>query len=147
MEIGGTPLAIDAPLEVFSASISEYLLKIQPDLVITHGSNGEYGHPQHIYTHQAVRNVFEEDKPDAALVTWQAWHEPFSRPRVLNQDDPADIIRDIADCKTVKVKAALCHKTQHAMFLRNTGVKKVEEMIWNFESFKIWSGLVPKGLL
>ena len=51
MEIGGTPRKIDAPIQEFAKAIGEYMGRIQPDLVITHGSNGEYGHPQHIYTH------------------------------------------------------------------------------------------------
>ena len=147
MEIGGTPLAIDVPLEVFSISILKYIKDIQPDLIITHGSNGEYGHPQHIFTHKAVIKAYEDLKPDSALMTWQAWHEPFARPRVLNPDDPADIIRDIAPWKQFKVQAALCHKTQHAMFLRNSGAEKVEDMIWPVESFRIWKGPVPEGLL
>ena len=147
MEIGGTPLAIDVPLEVFSNSICDYIEKLQPSIVITHGTNGEYGHPQHVYTHQAVKKAFDDLKPNSALMTWQAWHEPSARPRVLNQDDPADIIRDIAPWKQYKINAALCHKTQHTMFLRNTGAAKVEDMIWGVESFRIWKGPIAEEFL
>ena len=55
MEIGGEALAIDADPETFCAALAERIGALKPDIVITHGSNGEYGHPQHIYTHRAVR--------------------------------------------------------------------------------------------
>ena len=146
MEIGGTALAIDVPLDEFTKAVSAYLEQVKPDLVITHGRNGEYGHPQHVFTHQAVIGAFDQVKPASALMTWQAWHEPFPRPRVLNPDDPADIIRDITPWMSFKVNAALCHKTQHAMFLRNTGADRVEDMIWGEESFCIRKGPVPEDL-
>jgi LmbE family N-acetylglucosaminyl deacetylase len=147
MDLGGTALALDVPFGIFSQSIAEHIQRIHPDLVITHGSDGEYGHPQHIYTHRAVKKAFLDHSPPAALMTWQAWHAPFGRPGVLNPHDPADFIRDITPWKSFKVQAALCHKTQHAMFLRNTGVKRVEEMIWGIESFHIWKGPVADELV
>jgi LmbE family N-acetylglucosaminyl deacetylase len=55
MEINGIARRIDTPLADFAAAIATYIQKIAPQLVITHGSNGEYGHPQHIYTHRATR--------------------------------------------------------------------------------------------
>ena len=55
MEIDGIARPIDTPLEEFTKAIEEYIKRLQPDLIITHGSNGEYGHPQHIYTHRATR--------------------------------------------------------------------------------------------
>ncbi len=43
MEIDGIALPINVPLEEFAKAIAEYINKIQPELVITHGSDGEYG--------------------------------------------------------------------------------------------------------
>ena len=117
-----------------------------PDLVLTHGSNGEYGHPQHIYTHQAVCNALAGIEETIALMTWQAWHEPSLYARVLNRDDPADVIFDISPWRKAKVNAAMCHKTQHAMFLRNTGLPSVADMVWTAESFHIRQGPVPEVL-
>ena len=45
MEVNGIPRRIDTPLADFIAALTEHIERIQPDLVITHGSNGEYGHP------------------------------------------------------------------------------------------------------
>jgi len=146
MEINGTPRAINATLEEFSAAIAEIIRRIRPNLVLTHGSNGEYGHPQHVYTHQAVRQAFSQAGPDIALMSWQAYYESTRYARILNQDDPADIIRDITPWKEAKINGALCHQTQHAMFLRNSGAPSVRDMIWTIESFHIWEGPVPEGL-
>ena len=146
MEINGIPRRIDVPLPDFSASIESHLKKIEPDLVITHGSNGEYGHPQHIYTHQATRLALKKSSSRAALMSWSAWHVPSERERVLNRDDAADIIADITPWRDIKVAAAMCHKTQHAMFLRNTGAPSVADMVRRIETFHIWQGPLPADL-
>jgi N-acetylglucosamine malate deacetylase 2 len=146
MEIGGTPKAIDASMGVFSGAIGDYIEKLRPDLVMTHGSNGEYGHPQHVFTHQAVFRTLKDSGSKIALMTWQAWYEPTRYARILNSNDRADIILDITPWREAKVNAALCHKTQHAMFLRNSGLPTVADMVWNTESFHARKGPVPDEL-
>ncbi len=145
MEINGIPRRIDEPIEIFVQAIEEYVKKIQPDLIITHGSNGEYGHPQHMYTHQATRLALDNGDSDVALMSWSARYEPADRERILNKNDRADIVRDITPWLDTKIAAALCHKTQHAMFLRNTGAPTVAEMVLRIESFHIWKGPLPNG--
>lgn len=147
MEINGIPRRINVPLDEFARAIGNYIHKIQPDLVITHGSNGEYGHPQHTYTHQATTLAVSNCAPETALVSWSAWHEPSERQRILNPDDPAHIVYDITPWLDQKIAAALCHRTQHAMFLRNTGAPAVADMILRTESFHIWNGPLPKECL
>ena len=146
MEINGIARRIDVPLDDFARAIGNYLKTIQPDLIITHGSNGEYGHPQHIYTHQATRLALSKGYPHLALLSWCAWYEPPERVRILNKDDRADIISDITPWLDIKVEAALCHKTQHAMFLRNSGAPSVPAMVFKTESFHIWQGSLPGEL-
>jgi len=146
MEINGTARPIDIPPQEFAQAIGDYLKRIQPDLVITHGSNGEYGHPQHIYTHRVTRMALANDDPDTALLSWCAWHEPAEYRRILNKDDPADIVHDVTPWLDAKIAAGLCHQTQHAMFLRNSGAPSVRDMVENTESFHIWQGSLPKDL-
>ncbi|MGD8303206.1 MAG: PIG-L deacetylase family protein [Desulfobacterales bacterium] len=147
MEINGIARRIDVPLTEFAAAIGQYIWKIGPNLIITHGSNGEYGHPQHIYTHQATRLALDNSHSQTGLMSWSAWHMPCERERVLNPDDKADIVTDISPWHDIKVAAALCHKTQHAMFLRNTGAHSVADMVWKTEAFHIWQGPLPRDLL
>ena len=146
MEINGIARRIGVPLDVFADAIGDHVRKIQPDLVITHGSDGEYGHPQHIYTHEATRLALADTLPETALLSWSARYESPERERVINQDDPADMVRDITPWLDQKIAAALCHKTQHAMFRRNTGVQNIAQMIWRKESFHSWQGPLPPGL-
>jgi LmbE family N-acetylglucosaminyl deacetylase len=146
MEINGIARHIDIPLADFAEAIATYVQKIDPQLVITHGSNGEYGHPQHIYTHRAARMALNNGRSGTALMTWSAWHTPAEYERILNPDDQADIINDISRWHDIKVAAALCHKTQHAMFLRNSGAPSVADMVRKTEAFHIWQGPLPPGL-
>jgi LmbE family N-acetylglucosaminyl deacetylase len=146
MEINGIARRIDASLTDFAGAITEHIKRLQPDMVITHGSNGEYGHPQHIFTHQATRMALFNGHPGIAFLSWCAWYEPSERERILNKDDHANIINDITLWHTKKVRAALCHRTQHAMFLRNSGARSVPEMVWKTETFHIWQGPLPNDL-
>lgn len=146
MEINGIARRINVPLADFAAAIDKYVRKIEPDLIITHGSNGEYGHPQHIYTHRATRLALSNGHTRTALMSWSAWHAPSERERVLNEDDEADIITDISPWHDIKVAAALCHKTQHAMFLRNSGASSIADMVWKTETFHILQGPLPYDL-
>jgi LmbE family N-acetylglucosaminyl deacetylase len=146
MEINGIARQIDVPMAKFVQAISAHVERLQPDVVITHGSNGEYGHPQHIYTHRAARQALADRHPEITLLSWCAWYDPSSHPRILNRDDPADIVVDVTPWHAKKVAAAMCHKTQHAMFLRNTGAPTVADMISKTESFHIWSGQLPPEL-
>jgi LmbE family N-acetylglucosaminyl deacetylase len=56
------------------------------------------------------------------------------------------VINDITPWLDIKVAAALCHRTQHAMFLRNSGAPSVPAMVWKTESFHIWQGPLPGDL-
>jgi LmbE family N-acetylglucosaminyl deacetylase len=102
MEINGIARRIDAPLAEFASAIARYVQKTDPQLVITHGSNGEYGHPQHLYTHQATRMALNSNRQRTAFMTWSAWHTPAEYKRILNQDDQADIINDISPWHNIK---------------------------------------------
>jgi LmbE family N-acetylglucosaminyl deacetylase len=100
-----------------AASVQQF----EAQAVITHGSNGEYGHPAHIFTFQAALSVF-----NAALLQGQALQlytvaasfpdHPW--PRLANQDDPADLVLDVAPVLAHKTAAAMCHQTQHDLFVR-----------------------------
>ncbi|MCS7088965.1 MAG: PIG-L family deacetylase [Thermoflexales bacterium] len=46
------------PTEVVAARIAEHLMRVQPEVVITHDPFGGYGHPDHIAVHKAVLHAF-----------------------------------------------------------------------------------------
>ncbi len=92
-------------------------------VVITHGSNGEYGHPAHKLMHTltkiAVASLAETDAADApVLYSFAAAYPDHPYPRLANADDPAGIVVDVSAHLDRKEAAALCHATQTALFVR-----------------------------
>ncbi|RMF49369.1 MAG: PIG-L family deacetylase [Anaerolineae bacterium] len=100
-----------------AASIRQY----QPHALITHGVNGEYGHPAHVLTWQAAWVAVQSLGKDApALYTVSAAFEAHPRPRLANPDHPAHFVIDVRDTLERKTQAALCHRSQHALFTRRS---------------------------
>jgi LmbE family N-acetylglucosaminyl deacetylase len=96
------------------------LEKLDPDVVITHGSGGEYGHPAHVLAHRAMMGAvrsFEGGKP--AVYTVAPAYEGEPRPGLSNDSDRADWVLDISPVRDRKIQAATCHRTQHCLFLRH----------------------------
>jgi N-acetylglucosamine malate deacetylase 2 len=97
--------------------------------VITHGSNGEYGHPAHVFTYQAAltavaaleREQGEQAEPvfqPPLLYTVSPAYPEHPLPRLANVDDPAHLVLDIRPALEQKNAAALCHRSQNALFVR-----------------------------
>jgi LmbE family N-acetylglucosaminyl deacetylase len=109
--------------------IAACIRQFEADAIITHGSNGEYGHPAHILTFQsamaAVRSL-EEITP--LLYTVQAAFPEHPKPRLANPDDPAHLVLDITPVLSEKEQAAFCHRTQHALFVRRSSQKSGRQM-------------------
>jgi N-acetylglucosamine malate deacetylase 2 len=141
---------IDAPPEEFERAIVTVIRAVRADVLLTHGSNGEYGHPQHIYTHEIVRRAFDSAGDAArfpntgapytpgALYTWAAYFAPGDNDwlkRLLNQDDQADWLLDLDDdLLDRKERAALCHRSQHALFTRRSKGSPIRAILQSRES-------------
>lgn len=92
---------------------------LQIDALITHGSGGEYGHPAHRLAYQASADWIRSQGPDAPLwYTVMAAFPDHPRPRSMNKEDPADLVIDVSPTIEQKTQAALCHVSQHALFVR-----------------------------
>ncbi len=115
------------------------------DVLISHGSNGEYGHPGHRTVYETARKVIHEKFPNLTWYTVQAYHEDSSKPHLMNQNDPADWVVDTTLVLNMKVLAANCHKSQHALFVRRKTKElgrfvKVDEIIMSDESYHFANG-------
>lgn len=109
-----------ANLTLLAGQVAAYIRQFGAAAVITHGSQGENGHPAHVLTHQAARIAVESlGAQGPVLYTVQAIFANHPRPRLANTADPADLVIDIASGLERKVQAALCHRTQHGLFTRN----------------------------
>jgi len=120
-------------------NLIKYIQHLQPDVVITHGSNGEYGHPAHKLTHQATREAVQQLGDKAPILyTFSANFPEHPRPRLVNKDDPAHIVLDVSPVLKRKADAALCHKSQNALFVRRSSIQAgrkltVPEVVMNLE--------------
>jgi LmbE family N-acetylglucosaminyl deacetylase len=131
-------------LTLLAGQVAASIRQFDAQVVISHGSNGEYGHPAHQLTHQAARIAVEslgEDGPE--FYTTAAIFPDHPRPRLANQDDPADLVLDVSPVLSQKTQAALCHRTQHALFVRHASEEagrplSVPEVIMKVESLRRW---------
>jgi LmbE family N-acetylglucosaminyl deacetylase len=88
-------------------------------VLIGHGADGEYGHPAHMLCHRACLGAIALLGADAPLFyTTQSIFSAHPRERLANKSEPAHLILDLASLRAVKTEAALCHRTQHALFVR-----------------------------
>lgn len=110
-------------IAILAKQVANYIEEQRIKVVITHGSNGEYGHPAHVLTHQAAlcaveSNAEAENAP--LLYTVSAQFPEHPKPRLVNTDDPAHLVLDISPVLSQKIAAAMCHRSQHALFVRRT---------------------------
>ncbi|HHY89091.1 MAG TPA: PIG-L family deacetylase [Chloroflexi bacterium] len=123
--------------------------RLRPDVLITHGSNGEYGHPGHLQVYQAARNFIVQRMPREPLwYTVNAAFPDHPNPHGLNEDGPAHLIIDVTAALEQKTQAALCHRSQHALFVRRRSKEagrqlSVPEVVRNVESLhRAWPPVI-----
>jgi N-acetylglucosamine malate deacetylase 2 len=135
--LGGTALSFmdyidptvgpDNTLYPYAAAMEEIVERVACEIrlhdihvLLSHGSNGEYGHPGHLRTYEAAGLVVEQLGDAAPLwYTWQAAFPEHPKPRLMNKDDAAHLVLNVQPVLEQKIHAALCHRTQHALFVRN----------------------------
>jgi N-acetylglucosamine malate deacetylase 2 len=137
-------------MERLAQEVTDAVLQYKASAVITHGINGEYGHPAHVFSHQAVRMAVEnlgKNRIDDYRIgdnrllfyTVQGLFAEHPYPRLANQDTPAHMVIDVSAFKPQKTRAAYCHGTQNALFVRHQSKEagrllSVPEVIMNVES-------------
>ncbi|MGB2964747.1 MAG: PIG-L deacetylase family protein [Anaerolineales bacterium] len=102
-------------LEGLVIKIQDEIQRVHPDVIITHGPGGEYGHPAHIQAHQGMMSALSNDTSLNLAVYAPSW---LSRDIGKFTPEP-DFAVDITPWKKQKTKAMLCHKSQHGLFLRH----------------------------
>jgi LmbE family N-acetylglucosaminyl deacetylase len=111
----------EANLDLFAEQICASIRQVDARVVISHGSNGEYGHPAHRLVHEGVTLAVTSLGQQAPLFySAHAAYPGHPRPRLANPDDPAHLVLDVSKVQVRKTNAVSCHRTQHAMFIRNT---------------------------
>ena len=117
--------AFTEDLARLAGQVAASIRQFEAQALITHGSNGEYGHPAHVLCHQAGLAAvmsFIDNPPH--LYTASAMFADHPYPRLANQDDAADWVLDIeGPVLDAKTQAALCHVSQNALFVRRQSEK------------------------
>jgi LmbE family N-acetylglucosaminyl deacetylase len=131
-------------LPFLAGQVAASIRQFQAKAVLTHGANGEYGHPAHMLSHQAARlavQSFWQQPGDLRPVMYSvsAMHAHHPRPRLANKDESAHLVLDVTPALPAKTQAALCHRTQHALFVRRASQEagrklSVPEVILRVES-------------
>lgn len=127
-------------LTLLTGQVAASLRQFSIDVLLTHGSNGEYGHPAHILSHQAARlAVASLGEAAPSLYTVCAAFQGFPRPRLANRDDPAHLVLEVDPVLEQKTAAAQCHRTQHGLFIRRSSqdagrLLSIPEVIMRVES-------------
>lgn len=136
--------AVDATPEEFTASIQEVLEHLHPDVIITHGTDGEYGHPQHIFTQQAtfqaLRNLAVAEQPwrPLEMLTWCAAYPNPEVPGEMNKSDPSDLLVDIRPYAQRKMEAFKQHRSQFIPVQNYFKDKGGAFMAMEVEAFRRW---------
>ena len=126
---------------MLSGQILASLRQTGAEVLLTHGSNGEYGHPAHRLMHTLALVAVAAMGDEAPVVYgFAASYPTHPYPRLANADDPADLIVDASAVLDRKVEAALCHATQNALFVRRRSEEagrrfEVHEVMLAEESF------------
>ncbi len=122
-------------LTLLAGQVAASVRQFAVDAILTHGVNGEYGHPAHRTCFQAALAAvlsLGDDAPPLYCVMPTFPNHP--RPRLANKDQTAHIVLDVTPVIERKVQAALCHRTQHALFTRRSSQEagrqlSVEEVV------------------
>lgn len=126
--------AFEHDYRVLVDQISSHIKRLNADVVISHGSSGEYGHPAHLLMHAVVREACEQTGRGVLFYSFAA-QVPNHDDHILNENDPAHLALDIRPWLDQKEAAALCHRTQHALFTRRHPGASIREVMRFTESF------------
>jgi len=127
---------------MLSGQIVASIKQTQAQVVVTHGSDGEYGHPAHQLVHTSTLIAAAALGAAAPLVySFAAHYAAHPYPRLANAGDPADVVVKVAAFLEHKAAAALCHATQNALFVRRRSEAAgrpmaVHEVLLTEESFR-----------
>jgi LmbE family N-acetylglucosaminyl deacetylase len=137
---GGELSAFASSPEEIIPGIQILLGAIRPDVVITHGSSGEYGHPGHLLIHRACLEAARLSGVPCVF-TFGADFAAHPRKRSANRDDPADFVVAVDRTFERKLAAMECHRTQHASFVRRATAEAghpvpLRDVVLRVESFR-----------
>lgn len=133
--------AFDADFDTLVDQIATLIAETEADLVLSHGPDGEYGHPAHKLMFRATQAaVGKRADPDLLFYSIAA-SVPGTEDRLWNASRPAHYWLDILPWAAQKIAAMECHRSQHALFKRRRKLATVREALRRTESvYREWPG-------
>jgi LmbE family N-acetylglucosaminyl deacetylase len=126
--------AFEADFDTLAAQLRAHIESLALTVVLTHGADGEYGHPAHILVHKAVRAAISS-LPNPPLLYTFAARVPAMEDHLWNQNEPAHLALDIRPWLDTKEAAMRCHRSQHALFLRKKQGQTLREAARKVEAY------------
>ena len=128
-------MPFESEFDTLARQFVDIARKRQANLVMTHGSDGEYGNPAHQLVHRAVVTGIARALPQT-LVYSVAALVPNIEDRLWNKSEPAHFALDIRPWAETKLAAMECHVSQHALFKRRKNLQTVREALRTVESVR-----------
>ncbi len=120
--------AFAADFDTLVGQIAQTIGETGAEAVISHGPDGEYGHPAHKLIYRATAAAVTRHAPQVAHYTVAA-AVPGIEDRLWNESRRAHLVLDITPWQEAKIAAMECHVTQHALFKRRRKLKTVREAV------------------
>lgn len=95
--------------------IRQILSETGASIVVTHGSDGEYGHPAHRLMHRVVKNGLKGSSRIIGL-GMNAWRSDFCMKGLLNRMDFPRFLVDGTAFEQERIRSLRCHKSQVYIF-------------------------------
>ena len=102
-------------LDEYKLAFQNLLHQFQPDLVLTHGSNGEYGNLLHITLNRLLKSYVDRNWH---LWTFRARPPIVEKPDWINLDDPASHEIDIYPFEKTKQEAIESYRSMRDSFAK-----------------------------
>lgn len=125
----------EADFDTLAGQFIDIARQHRADLILTHGSDGEYGHPAHRLIHRAVMTGLATAAPDRLIYSMAA-NVPAIEDHLWNRTEPAHLALDIRPWRAAKLAAMECHVSQHALFKRKRKLEHVREALRTVESVR-----------
>jgi len=118
-----------------AGQLADIARRHRADVVLTHGADGEYGHPAHQLVHRAVMRGVTYALPNTPIYTVAA-NVPSIEDRLWNKNEPAHFALDIRPWAEQKIAAMECHVSQHTLFKRRRDLQTVRDALRFTESVR-----------
>jgi LmbE family N-acetylglucosaminyl deacetylase len=122
------------------AKISQLIRRYRPKMVLTHGSQGDYGHPAHVRLHEIGRKVAAAH-PEVSLLSFNAAWPEAPKAVFLNAADPADFLFDSGPYLREKIGIIRTHRSQQAVLPQLSSRRSLRDFfkLGRYEGYHCWT--------